>query len=384
VTNSTFSGNSANEGGGIANFGSAQVRNSTFSGNSVEFEFGAGSGNGGGIANISTLELSNSTFSDNRADSGGGGIASVRNSFMVEGPGNLEVRNSTFSGNSAHEGGGIHVEGERTVALNSTFSGNTADIGGGIYSGGPVTLSNTIVADSSQGDNCNTFFPPVRITDNGYNVDDDGSCNLTQATGSLPNTDPLLDPEGLQNNGGPTKTIALLPDSPAVDLVAQGACPPPQTDQRGVKRPQGAACDSGAYELVQGPQCTIKGTPGDDFLKGTSGNDFICGKGGNDIVIDYKGGNDTLFGDGGKDILLDVKGKGFLRGGDGNDVLFTLDDAPLDTMDGQSGNDFCLGDKGDVRVNCERGSLLSLSGEESKRLDEAKNAAGLYSRVHDH
>jgi hypothetical protein len=36
--------------------------------------------------------------------------------------------------------------------------------------------------------------------------------------------------------------------------VGGGACPPPATDQRGVQRPQGEACDSGAYELVQGPK----------------------------------------------------------------------------------------------------------------------------------
>jgi hypothetical protein len=57
----------------------------------------------------------------------------------------------------------------------------------------------------------------------------------------------------LQDNGGSTPTIALLPESPAVDLVDQEACPPPETDQRGVERPQGGACDSGAYELEQEP-----------------------------------------------------------------------------------------------------------------------------------
>jgi hypothetical protein len=36
-----------------------------------------------------------------------------------------------------------------------------------------------------------------------------------------------------------------------VDLVAPEACPPPETDQRGVERPQGEACDSGAFELEQ-------------------------------------------------------------------------------------------------------------------------------------
>jgi hypothetical protein len=132
-----------------------------------------------------------------------------------------------------------------------------------------------------------------------------------------------------------------------------------------------------APAVARSSECTIKGTTGDDLLKGTSANDVICAKGGHDILVDYKGGDDTLFGDGGKDILLDVRGKGLLKGGDANDVLFALDDAPLDSLDGQAGNDFCLGDKGDVRKNCERGGLISLSEEERKRLAEAKRTAGL-------
>jgi hypothetical protein len=50
----------------------------------------------------------------------------------------------------------------------------------------------------------------------------------------------------LQDNGGPAATRALLPGSPAID--AASACPPPAQDQRGITRPQGAACDIGAYE----------------------------------------------------------------------------------------------------------------------------------------
>jgi Ca2+-binding RTX toxin-like protein len=120
-----------------------------------------------------------------------------------------------------------------------------------------------------------------------------------------------------------------------------------------------------------------KGTPGADFLKGTSANDVICGKGGSDILVDYKGGADTLLGNGGKDVLLDVKGKGMLKGGDESDVLFALDDVPLNTMNGQAGTDWCVGDRGDVRKNCERGSLLGLSAAKLQRLEEAKDAAGL-------
>ena len=96
--------------------------------------------------------------------------------------------------------------------------------------------------------NCSGTF-----TDGGFNIDSGTSCGFTQATGSLSNTSPLLDSAGLQDNGGPTRTVALQSDSPAVDLVGQGACPPPATDQRSVGRPQGAACDSGAFELEQQP-----------------------------------------------------------------------------------------------------------------------------------
>jgi hypothetical protein len=57
-------------------------------------------------------------------------------------------------------------------------------------------------------------------------------------------TDPKLDP--LDNNGGPTPTVALLPGSPAID----GAKRPPAcvADQRGFPRPAGSAADIGAYE----------------------------------------------------------------------------------------------------------------------------------------
>ena len=56
---------------------------------------------------------------------------------------------------------------------------------------------------------------------------------------------------GLQDNGGATLTHGLYPSSPAIDAGDPNACP--ATDQRGVARPQGAACDIGAYEYVTPP-----------------------------------------------------------------------------------------------------------------------------------
>jgi uncharacterized repeat protein (TIGR01451 family) len=66
--------------------------------------------------------------------------------------------------------------------------------------------------------------------------------------------DAILDP--LADNGGPTQTHALVTGSPAVDAAGPG-CPPPNTDQRGVSRPQGAACDIGSFELEQAPPTAV-------------------------------------------------------------------------------------------------------------------------------
>jgi hypothetical protein len=211
---------------------------------------------GGGIYNGGTLEVINVTFSGNQAGNSGAGIDTS---------GAFTATNSTFSGNSAGGGGGIENSGGPLKVTNSTFSGNSAGYkAGGIYSGSypeVVTLSNTILANNtildnilSGGGNCDGFFGyGFTFRDGGYNIDSGTSCGFTQATGSLSGTNPLLDPAGLQDNGGRTQTIALEPDSPAVDLVGQAACPPPTTDQRGVGRPQEEACDSGAFELVQQP-----------------------------------------------------------------------------------------------------------------------------------
>jgi hypothetical protein len=193
---------------------------------------------GGGIVNQGTLTVTNSTFSGNSADGSGGGIYNASN-------GTLTVTNSTFSDNSANTGGGIYnnVDGMLTVT-NSTFSGNSGVNGPGAIRNfeGTATLSNTIVANSTAIlGNCAGI-----ITDAGGNLSSDASCGFTAST-SKSNTPAGLDPAGLQPNGGPTNTIALQGDSAAIDAAVN--CPPPTTDQRGVSRPQGSACDIGAYEV---------------------------------------------------------------------------------------------------------------------------------------
>ena len=105
-----------------------------------------------------------------------------------------------------------------------------------------------MIVNSSAGGNCAGLTQ--YLTDNGYNLSSDGTCNLIPGT-SLPNTNPNLGL--LADNGGPTQTHALLTGSPAIDRIPSGAngCGTTiTTDQRGVTRPQGANCDSGAYEVA--------------------------------------------------------------------------------------------------------------------------------------
>jgi len=108
-------------------------------------------------------------------------------------------------------------------------------------------LSQSIVANNTGGD-CDL---PSPLTDNGYNLDSDGTCGLTMANHDLPNTNPQLGP--LADNGGPTQTLALLPGSSANDTIPSARCP--STDQRGVSRPDNGetTCDMGAYEFVDPP-----------------------------------------------------------------------------------------------------------------------------------
>lgn len=264
VTNCTFTGNSApiGEGGAIWNFGTLGITSSMFLDNTAE--------DGGAIFNSESdnLGITTSTFSGNMASGGtrgGGGIYnydapltvtksvfSGNSASALDGGGigdfngDDTIVNCTFSDNSAADGGGLYTAAASLTLNNGTFSGNSATSGGGIYSNAAasLTLTNSVVADSTSGGDCGGT-----TTDGGYNIADDTSCSFT-ATGSVNSTDPMLD--GLASNGGPTDTFALKADSPAVDAIPfSHDCP--GTDQRLYIRPApmnaGGKCDTGAFEL---------------------------------------------------------------------------------------------------------------------------------------
>ena len=234
-------------GGGVCNSGIAKISNSTISGNS-------GTGKverftqGGGIFNQGTLTINKSTISGNSLTFGeGGGIYNA---------GTATITNSTISGNNGYlRGGGILTTGQVFWINNSTISGNTARGVGGIYKlYGSVILRNSIVANNSGG-NCSGV-----LNSEDYNLSSDETCHL-YGISDLNNTDPKLGP--LQNNGGPTMTMALLSGSPAIDEGDWRGCKDERgrlltTDQRGMPRPANFkggdnSCDIGAYENQGAP-----------------------------------------------------------------------------------------------------------------------------------
>jgi hypothetical protein len=276
VTGSTLAGNGATDGGGIYNAGgSVTVDGTTFLANTA-------SGNGAGIYNSSnamstgSVSITDSTIENNISDADGGGIYNTN-------PSSLRMINSTVSGSNANQGAGIDNLGMANIT-DDTLSGNDGyNAGGGIYNTGSLSLSDSTVADdqgstgsgvyngggtiSATSDTVSNIGTSINnaagtlsyagsivaggapdcmgaITDRLYNLDDDGSCGFT-ALLDHSHTSAGFDAAGLEDHGGPTQTIALLPGSAAIGVVSSvSLCSVP--DQRGLARPN--PCDIGAFQ----------------------------------------------------------------------------------------------------------------------------------------
>jgi len=227
-------GRSISDGGGISNANTLTVTNCTISGNSANSD-------GGAISNGAALTVNNCTISGNSAGSDGGAISNGNS---------LIITNSTITGNSAGSDGGAISNGSMITVTNCTISGNSSNSdGGGISTAATANLRNTIIAQNSASSGGPDVRSSMPVTSQGYNLIGNSSGGSGFIGTDLLNVNPLLGP--LQDNGGPTFTQALLTGSPAIDAVPAGSCAV-TTDQRGITRPQGSACDIGAFERQLG------------------------------------------------------------------------------------------------------------------------------------
>lgn len=228
---------------------------------------------------VATLDMTRSLAFDNECAADGvvrGGMASARASSSSAEV-HVNVINSTISENRCDgssglggNGGGFFVatgNGQSRVYFNvssATMTGNLAlgdaTSGGAVYldRSGAFTqvisnVQNTIITDNDAGIGPDCYTESTNLVSKGYNlVSSDANCSISgDQTGNILNVKGKL--ELLLNNGGPTLTHGLLPDSPAIDAGDPEGCFDHnldllEVDQRGYPRVEGLSCDMGAVE----------------------------------------------------------------------------------------------------------------------------------------
>jgi len=281
INNCNIVSNQANYGGGIFSRGTLAVNNSVVAADLATYS-------GGGIVYDGTLTLRDSTFYHDKAQLGeAGGIKSnATNSQLTANgctlydnvagdsgggmwlAGTITLTNCTLSSNTAYGqvngnvppagGGGIYVDWGPTTLTNCTVSLNSCNgLGSGInvIRSGVLNLTNTIVAGNlSRNNSLGDINGIVTTADHNLVGNVLGSSGLVNGSGGNlvgGGRNPVLNAElgPLQDNGGPTETMALLADSPALGQADNSKAP--ATDQRGDTRmdQSGETTDIGAFEL---------------------------------------------------------------------------------------------------------------------------------------
>ena len=207
-----------------------------------------GGGNLGVLIESGTANIERSTISNHEGVLGGAGIL-VRTDAVAN------ITNSTVANNSSRSTAGIGNSGIANIT-NSTVVNNNGGIGnGGVINlgDGVTTLTSSIIANNiSAGVGIINKDVDGEFVSGGNNFIGNGDDATGFVNSDLVGTlDNPLDPQlgELQDNGGTTKTFALLEDSPAIDA---GSNPNNlETDQRGegFDRTVGEATDIGAFEV---------------------------------------------------------------------------------------------------------------------------------------
>lgn len=236
-----------NRGAGLFNEGQALVARSTIEQNSTGYQ----SGHGGGISNMGTaaqLYMRDSLITGNDARFWGG---------LLNYQGTVDILNSTFVDNRNTTGGVraaeiANIDGTVSVR-NATFSNHSQLLS---HSGtGEFRLANSLVEVRTFGD---MPFCSGTLTSGSFNAIGGSGGGLFDFLGGCGFGPTTADEAGvrlalgsLQDNGGPTRTVALrepFEDSPYFDPIDMGGVLCPDTDQRGRPRDD-SNCDPGAFEL---------------------------------------------------------------------------------------------------------------------------------------
>ena len=426
-----IAGGLAESGGGISNAGNLKIQRSRIIDNQTEQSPGTAGNHGGGIISdglLSRLRIEDSEIRDNQAEEDGGGVwvgsasfvihrsaiadnvagdaggglyagpgsdgfdvqyveltrnratdgggmfmgapgevqrsAFVANEATLRGGGMIDVaggfaRFSTFAQNVAQEGGGIWANAPQTLLDSDTLAENQ---GGGVYNQSGVFLENDLFADNAGG-NCTGNAPNFGA----FNMEKGDSCGLgpTPTGPNFIDTDPILG--ALADNGGPTPTMALLPGSPAIDVVSSEIRTNCQNmrDQRGYPRGRphfvnGSnedvyLCDIGAFEqtppfVVDSLADAVDADPADDLCAALGGgctlraaiqqanaipgmNEIVLGTGGH--VLALLGAGESAAATGDLDLVPPVLVRGAGVGltsvdGAGLDRVFEIGTPPTD------------------------------------------------------
>jgi CSLREA domain-containing protein len=239
-------GNATLGGGILHKTGALTVRECALTGNSAV--------NGGGIySEGGTLTVIRSLLEGNTATEFGGGITSR---------GVVVLENCTVSGNIAAVNGGAlsDWDGDETFTLRHctvvrnkvvTTGATSNSLSGGfdVFGTTRVTMMHSILALNTGNGVANNYNGPG-ITSAGFNLCSTAPPGLTSATDLRNVADPIIG--ALAANGGPTRTVALLAGSPAINGGNASLASPPETDQRGLGFPrvQGGRIDIGAFEAA--------------------------------------------------------------------------------------------------------------------------------------
>jgi uncharacterized repeat protein (TIGR01451 family) len=287
LSNDTLSGNTAQGGdagrGGLGGKGAS----TTFGGFNGGTGGGGGSGGsalGGGLfVGSGTIYLTNDTVASNSArggyggsggDGGDGGFGSIGVSPGAGG------RGGAGGDGGAAEGGGFFVPAVDVASAlaNSLIAENGPVAGTGVPGGlgGHPGGSSSRASGGASGSDGNASGPDVSgsvlSSDHDLIGDPSGSSGFSTANGDILSPPFVgLDPNGLQNNGGPTQTIALVSSSAAIDRGDDNALGLPATDQRGFARIVGSAVDIGAFEFGATPVTANVVISGSTHFSGDAG-----------------------------------------------------------------------------------------------------------------